>query len=235
MSLTGEVKIFYNNHGEITIEELASHYRVGKVDLSRKAFVGRVLEFDNDNNAILEISYDSMGVKKGQFKYTRFKLELSGEFVDNKSTTQVPDSILGQISRKEKFVQAVYIRKKDYPEIRKILSPVYYTDTLVVDGTILRVVEENAEFPGGINAIGRFLSMHLVYPEAAQKMGIRGRVFVDFTIGPDGSVDNVRVIKGIGAGCDEAAAAAVAKLPDWKPGRQHGKPVPVRLNLPIRF
>lgn len=235
LSLTGEVKIFYNSQGEITIQELATHYRVGRVDRNRKTFVGRVVEFDNDNHPIMEINYDSLGFKTGRFKYSRFKLKFDGEFVNNKPGTPIPDSILSHISKKEKFTQAIYIRKKDYPEIREVLFPVYYTDSLIIDGEVFRVVEENAEFPGGMNEIVRFLDMHLVYPEAAQKMGIHGRVFVEFTIKPDGSVDNVKAIKGIGAGCDEAAVAAVTKLPDWKPGRQHGKPVPVRLTLPIRF
>ncbi len=230
-----DVKLFYNKQGELTIHELATHYRVGGINTSREVFTGSVVEYDADNRPFLRLNYDSLGIKNGHFWYQRFGLTLEGQFSNNVPTPLLPDSIMEFLLKKEKFVQSMYIRKRDYAELREILSPVPATDSMMAEGMVLRVVEENAEFPGGMNTIGNFINLNLVYPENARRMGITGRVFVEFTIEPDGAVDKVKAIKGIGAGCDEAAVRAVALLPDWKPGYQHRKPVRTKMTLPITF
>jgi protein TonB len=66
-------------------------------------------------------------------------------------------------------------------------------------------------------------------------MGVEGKVFVQFVIGKDGSISDVKVIKGIGAGCDEEAIRIVQSSPAWNPGKQRGKPVKQRYTLPIQF
>ncbi|MFN8806841.1 MAG: energy transducer TonB, partial [Bacteroidota bacterium] len=96
-------------------------------------------------------------------------------------------------------------------------------------------VEEMPVFPGGMNMLSEFLGYNLVMPKLAKERGLTGRVFVMFTIMQDGAVGDLKVIKGIGLGCDEAALFAVSVLPDWKPGYQRGKPVKVRMTLPITF
>lgn len=80
-----------------------------------------------------------------------------------------------------------------------------------------------------------YIQKNLVYPEKAKAEGIEGRVFITFTIEKDGSVSNVKILRGIGGGCDEAAKEVVEKMPKWKPGTQRGKPVRVQFNLPIKF
>jgi protein TonB len=69
----------------------------------------------------------------------------------------------------------------------------------------------------------------------AKESGIQGRVFVTFVVEKDGSVTDVRVLRGIGGGCDEEAIRVVQKMPKWKAGKQRGKPVRVQFNLPIKF
>jgi protein TonB len=66
-------------------------------------------------------------------------------------------------------------------------------------------------------------------------MGIEGKVFVEFVINRDGSVTEVRAIKGIGAGCDEEAVRVIQNSPKWNPGKQRGKPVRQRMVLPVTF
>jgi protein TonB len=66
-------------------------------------------------------------------------------------------------------------------------------------------------------------------------MGIDGKVFVEFVINKDGSISDVRAVKGIGAGCDEEAVRVVQGAPSWTPGKQRGKPVKQRMVLPITF
>lgn len=69
----------------------------------------------------------------------------------------------------------------------------------------------------------------------ALTLNIEGRVFVQFVVGKDGSLTDVTVIRGIGGGCDEEAIRVLKGAPGWKPGKQRGKPVRVKMVLPITF
>ena len=101
--------------------------------------------------------------------------------------------------------------------------------------TVLSICEVMPEFPGGVEKFMEFLSGNIKYPETAKDKNISGRVFIQFVIEKDGSVTNVKVMKGIGGGCDEEAVRVVKSMPKWKPGMQDGKPVRVSYNLPIVF
>jgi len=98
-----------------------------------------------------------------------------------------------------------------------------------------RTVEQAPEYRGGLAAMGAFLQKNLKYPSQASRAGIQGRVFVEFTVGSDGKVENVTPIKGIGFGCDEEAVRVVKLMQNWVPGKQSGVPVRVRFTLPIAF
>lgn len=98
-----------------------------------------------------------------------------------------------------------------------------------------RNVEQAPEYRGGLAAMGAFLQKNLKYPSQASSAGIQGRVFVEFTVGSDGKVENVTPIKGIGFGCDEEAVRVVKLMQNWVPGKQAGVPVRVRFTLPIAF
>lgn len=69
----------------------------------------------------------------------------------------------------------------------------------------------------------------------AKDAGVQGAVYVTFVVEPDGNITNVKVLRGIGAGCDDEAIRVVKAMPKWKPGKQRGKSVRVQFNLPIRF
>lgn len=100
---------------------------------------------------------------------------------------------------------------------------------------IFTVVEESATPKGGMQAFYKYVGEKIKYPPQARRMGIEGRVFVEFVINKDGSLSDVRAIKGIGAGCDEEAVRIVQSAPSWNPGKQRGKPVKQRYTLPIIF
>ena len=100
---------------------------------------------------------------------------------------------------------------------------------------IFLVVEETATPKGGMSAFYKFVGEKMKYPAQARRMGIEGRVFVEFVINRDGSITDVKAIKGIGAGCDEEAVRVVASAPPWNPGKQRGKPVRQRYVVPIIF
>jgi len=97
------------------------------------------------------------------------------------------------------------------------------------------VVEQQPEYTGGDEARIKFMVENIKYPEEAKKAGIQGKVFVTFVIQADGAVTDVKVLRGIGGGCDEEAVRVVKMMPNWIPGKEQGKNVAVQFNLPIKF
>ncbi|GIV58848.1 MAG: hypothetical protein KatS3mg042_1761 [Rhodothermaceae bacterium] len=95
---------------------------------------------------------------------------------------------------------------------------------------IFVIVEEMPELIGGLASI----QSQIRYPEIAKKAGVEGRVIVQFVVDEQGRVVDPVVVRGIGAGCDEEAIRAV-KQAKFKPGKQRGKPVKVKMSLPITF
>ncbi len=100
---------------------------------------------------------------------------------------------------------------------------------------IFVVVEQTAAPRDGMAAFYKYVSENIHYPGQARRMGIEGRVFVQFVVGKDGSLSQMEVIKGIGVGCDEEALRIITNSPPWQPGKQRGKPVRQRMVLPIFF
>ena len=79
------------------------------------------------------------------------------------------------------------------------------------------------------------LSNNLVYPPIAKEKGISGRVILQFYVEKDGSITDVKVLRGIGGGCDEVAQEVISEMPKWNPGKQRGRPVRVQFTLPVAF
>lgn len=105
----------------------------------------------------------------------------------------------------------------------------------VVEEEVFTIVEEMPSFPGGEAKMFEYLGKNIKYPQIAKEAGISGVVYVNFVVGPEGDISDVKVLRGIGGGCDEEAVRVVENMPNWKPGKQRGKPVKVSYNLPIRF
>jgi len=105
----------------------------------------------------------------------------------------------------------------------------------VQEQEIFRVVENAPAFPGGDLARSRFLQENIKYPVMAKESGIQGTVYVTFVVERDGSVTDVKILRGIGGGCDEEAVRVIRNMPRWEPGKQRGKPVRVQFNMPLKF
>ncbi len=101
--------------------------------------------------------------------------------------------------------------------------------------TPFTIVEEMPTFPGGEEKMISYISSHVKYPQIAKENGITGRVYVKFVVDKEGKIKDATVLRGIGAGCDEEALRVIRTMPDWKPGKQNGRSVPVFFNLPINF
>jgi protein TonB len=100
---------------------------------------------------------------------------------------------------------------------------------------IFTIVEQKPEPNGGLKAFYEYVGENLKYPAKASRMGIEGRVFVEFIVEKDGSLTDINVAKGIGGGCDEEAVRVISNAPKWNPGKQRGNAVRVRMVIPIMF
>ncbi len=100
---------------------------------------------------------------------------------------------------------------------------------------VFTYVEEMPTFPGGNDAFLSYVAQKIQYPEIAKRAGVEGRVAVSFVVSPSGAVSDVQVMKGIGAGCDEEAIRVIRSMPRWNPGKQNGRPVNVKVFVPIVF
>ena len=103
------------------------------------------------------------------------------------------------------------------------------------DNVIINYTAIMPEYPGGDPARKKFIQNNLVYPQMAIEDGIQGLVVLSLVIGKTGEIESIEVVKPLGGGCSQAAIDVVKKMPSWKPGLQLGKPVRVRVSLPIRF
>jgi len=103
------------------------------------------------------------------------------------------------------------------------------------ESVVFYVVEEDPEFPGGKEALMLTIAKSTVYPEAAKELNIQGKVYVSFIVNKLGKVDKVEIARGVDPILDKEAIRVIKSLPDWKPGRQRGKPVNVAFTVPINF
>ena len=129
----------------------------------------------------------------------------------------------------------INIEVEEREAIAVFVTPVIEEEEEVDHNEVFVIVEDAPEFPGGIEAMHRFLRDNIRFPAIAREAGIQGTVFVTFVVEPNGSITNVRVLRGIGGGCDEEAVRVVSMMPNWTPGRQRGRAVRVQFNMPIRF
>ena len=97
------------------------------------------------------------------------------------------------------------------------------------------VVDEMPQFPGGMKALMDYLSANVKYPEAAKAAKIEGRVTTSFIVGEDGVIRDVKVLRSVSPELDAEAIRVMSSMPKWEPGKQDGKPVPVRYTVPINF
>ena len=116
---------------------------------------------------------------------------------------------------------------EDIDEVPDIIEP--------EPDVILPIAEYQPQFPGGDNALYKFLKNNLKYPHQAIEMDIEGNVVLQFVVNKNGEIDDIKVVKSLGGGCDEEAIRVVESMPKWKPGRQLGRKVSVRFHLPVSF
>lgn len=145
-----------------------------------------------------------------------------------------PAAVEIEIVEDDEEVEDIEIEDTDIDEDTEV-EIMDIPDEVNSEPEIFTVVEQMPDFPGGVEELYRFLGKNMKYPAMAKDAGIKGRVYVNFVVYEDGSIKDVKVLRGIGGGCDEEAVRVVKSMPKWKAGKQRGKAVRVSYNLPINF
>jgi periplasmic protein TonB len=181
--------------------------------------------------------------------------ELSAPPPIDKPKPPPPHIVLPKLQKVIKFVPPKVVKEEVAEEIPTIEElKVHDIAAVAVDGDtevvfdepvenvvaenpdeIFTVVEQQPEFAGGYDALANYLRANMQYPKTARKMGIEGTVHVSFLVSKTGTISEVKVLRGIMAECDKEAIRVVEKMPSWKPGKQNGHPVHVRLVMPLKF
>jgi protein TonB len=107
--------------------------------------------------------------------------------------------------------------------------------TEATDNQVFTAVEIQPLYPGGEEALGRFLQKNIRYPSIAKENNIQGKVYIQFVVERDGSLTDIKVIREPGSGTGDEAVRVLKLSPHWKPGVQNGKPVRVQFTLPVNF
>lgn len=101
--------------------------------------------------------------------------------------------------------------------------------------SIYFLAESMPSFPGGDASLLQYLKEHIHYPAAARASRTEGKVVVSFIVDRKGKATNIKIVRGIGKGCDEEAYRLISAMPNWTPGKVKGKEVRVQMNLPVKF
>ena len=133
--------------------------------------------------------------------------------------------------------ETIEINTEDDKDVEVVIAPpVEAPVEEEEEETIFMVVESMPEFPGGQQALFKFLAENVKYPVIAQENGIQGRVICQFVVNKDGSIVDVQAVRSSGeASLDKEAIRVIKSMPKWKPGKQRGKPVRVKYTVPVNF
>lgn len=153
-----------------------------------------------------------------------------------KTSAEIPNPAAAQSGVVEKNLRNVTGGARQSQKL-SITSPANTLKVRQQDTTLLSFAEIDVlpQFPGGQDGWSAYVSKNLRYPEEARNKNIYGRVTVRFVVEKDGSISNIKVLRGIGGGCDEEAIRLLQASPRWKPGKDNGKPVRVSYIMPIAF
>ena len=133
--------------------------------------------------------------------------------------------------------ETIEINTEDDKDVEVVIAPpVEAPEEEEEEEVIFVVVESMPEFPGGQQALFKYLAENVKYPVIAQENGIQGRVICQFVVNKDGSIVDVVAVRSSGEpSLDKEAIRVIQSMPKWKPGKQRGKPVRVKYTVPVNF
>ncbi|MXV52332.1 TonB family protein [Pedobacter sp. HMF7647] len=163
-------------------------------------------------------------------KFTTFKTVKREEVIEEAPAIEdLTNSLIGKINK------AGDPAGTQTPEINPSAGNGMQGTETADPNAVFESVEKLPQFQGGEKEFYKYLSRNLRYPDNAVENNIGGRVFVSFIVERDGRLSNIKVMKGLGFGCDEEAMRVIKKSPAWIPGEQNGKAVRVQYTIPISF
>ena len=133
--------------------------------------------------------------------------------------------------------ETIEINTEDDKDVEVVIAPPVEAPVEEEEEEVIFVVVESMpEFPGGAQAMMRYIAENIKYPVIAQENGIQGRVICQFVVEKDGKVSDIQVVRSSGeSSLDKEAQRVIGSMPRWKPGKQRGKPVRVKYTLPVNF
>lgn len=175
----------------------------------------------------MEISFDG----------TDYTLDINS--VKNEKTFKLGDhKVVAKNNHDERNSYSVTIDGKpfDLKYIKDVITGEFPMDGYdIPESDVVMFADVMPEYPGGTNAMFDFIRKNVKYPESAKEKGIEGRVYVNFVIDKDGSISDIKVLRGLCKEIDEEAVRVVKAMPKWNPGMQDGEPVRVQYMLPFYF
>lgn len=150
---------------------------------------------------------------------------------------QVQEVEVLNVVEDDKEVESIEVNTEDDKETEVVIAaPIETKEEVEEEEVVFVVVETMPEFPGGQQALFKYLSENVKYPVIAQENGIQGRVICQFVVNKDGSIVDVEVVRSGGdPSLDKEAVRVIKSMPNWKPGKQRGKAVRVKYTVPVNF
>ena len=137
-----------------------------------------------------------------------------------------PSELLVRMKPDTFQINNIFIQKKQIIKVKPEDIP---------NDIMITIIEHSPDFPGGLSGLREYLKKSIQYPKKAFRAGEEGQVTIEFTIDPKGNVINAQVVKSVSAKLDKEALRIIESMPQWKPGMQRGRPVAVRMSVPIDF
>lgn len=148
----------------------------------------------------------------------------------------VPDVVeVINVVEDDVIVESVQINTEDDKNKEVVIQAPVAAPIEEEDNVVFQVVETMPSFPGGDQALFKFLGENVKYPVIAQENGIQGRVICQFVVNKDGSIVDVEVVRPVDPSLDKEAIRVIKSMPAWSPGKQRGKSVRVKYTLPVNF
>jgi periplasmic protein TonB len=238
--------IFENRNKEYGAYDLRKHYDatecisiLGGVFLFAALVFGLTFTIENEGTAKSDHVFVVVKLDPFNSELNKIKIEEPPrpEPVINQSRYQVPEVVedSNAVSNTFAAVDAIIDSAKN-GNVNDTLVVVYNQDPIMSPDPEPAIwVEEMPAFPGGDEALLKYIAEKIRYPEEAASNGIQGRVILRFAVTSDGSVKRVEVLRGVHQVLDQEAIRVVTEMPKWKPGKQNGIAVPVWFSVPVNF
>ncbi|HAA11689.1 MAG TPA: hypothetical protein DCE41_08320 [Cytophagales bacterium] len=204
--------------------------------------IRKIHEYQADAYALKTCSYDRYSTILISSTLTIHGLGLASSFHDGsilnrlhamkQQTKNVSPWKLGALASLCALLVVALACTEDQAEVAEVDS---VAEEAIGEFTSFELVEEQPEPAGGTDAFYAYLASQIDYPQEARKLGIEGRVYLEFIVEKDGSLSNIQVMRGIWAGCDDEAKRILENAPAFNPGKQRGKAVRVQMRMPITF